>query len=163
MNISYVALPKSTITAYGGSGSIHPRAEAKRMITNYRNLHHAYLQSHPNIGFNTIYVNFELNALINALVSLRDNAHADSCRIYFAAHDASQPMPDGFDYKNKQTLIFIGTRTVDGCTEELINDTAGYKLGYDFGTLCPPQCDNCCINDSSIASEVFGTAYCPVR
>lgn len=121
--------------------------------------HHKYIKDGTNLGFNTVYVSLKLKEFIECLQRLYKNGDGSTiCRIYFGAHDGQEKI-NGIDVSNKMTLIFVGAKVVGDCIVEQIDNTT--MPGYDFGTLCPPQCAVCCEDDNSLASEIYPGQLCP--
>jgi hypothetical protein len=133
------------------------RATALSLIQRYKNILHSALQSKIGL-YNTAYVWFSL-ADLKAFVDEMDEHQADGIRVYFGALNN----PDNATLHNKQTVVFVCTKQVPDtdCHEEMIDDvTTTVEDGYDFGSLCPPECNHCSCEQESIAQEVFGDTPC---
>jgi hypothetical protein len=147
------------------NGSTIPKVLIRQYVNNYKNLQHDHLQQHTQIGFDTVYVQFNITTLIDYLSAMKNNPDqtkkADGCRIYLGAHDQDATGVDLKSYNNKTTLIFVATQEqTDGSIKELLSNAGlGGMLGFDFGTLCPPSC-SCPEDPESIVNLVYGTTPC---
>ena len=167
MEYAFISLPSEigSETEQNSDGSTLPKVLIRQYVNNYKNLHHNHLQQHPQIGFDTVYVQFDITSLIDYLTAMKNNPDqtkkADGCRIYLGAHDQFATGVDSQPYNNKTTLIFVATqKQSDGTVKEMLsNNGLGGMLGFDFGTLCPPSC-SCPEDDESIVNLVYGTTPC---
>jgi hypothetical protein len=150
------ALTGATETEEKRSGARINRATALSLVQHYKNTQHSILKT---AGLdNTVYAWFSIAALKTFLEDLI-TCQASGVRVYFGAINAP-----GTPKHDKQTVVFVCTSQTENpaCHVELIdNDSDTVEDGYDFGSLCPPECNHCACAESSIARDVFGDAPCP--
>ena len=133
------------------------RATVLSLVQRYKSIHHTLLSTKGGL-YNTVYVWFSIEDLTVFLQDLI-SCNASGVRVYFGAINN----PDNPAYHNKQTVAFVCTQQVDGtdCHVELIDDDDNTVMeAYNFGSLCPPECNHCSCEEISISKEAFYDTPC---
>lgn len=144
----------------GGSianGARINRATALDLINRYMSNQHIALQNQTS-RYDSVYVYFSLEQLKAFIEDMYAN-HADGLRVYFGAINN----PSDIRYHLKQTVVFVPTKKIEGtsCHEEFIdNSDVTVAVGYNFGSLCPPECNHCACEEMSLAKEAYGKSPC---
>jgi hypothetical protein len=110
------------------------RADAKRFVTRHMT------DNNPS-GTEMVYIDFPMADMTTLATN---HPGINGFRVYIGKNDA-----------DKQTLIVVATKT-SGTTCRKEDPEVSGLIGFDFGTLCPPDCNATC-DPNSIAKEVYGT------
>lgn len=133
------------------------KATVSALVNRYKTIQHTTLKN--KIGhYDSIYAWFSIEDLRIFLQDM-EAYPASGVRVYFGAINN----PDSPEYHNKLTVAFVCTQQIEGtdCHEELIDDIGDVLPdGYNFGSLCPPECNHCACEGSSIAKDIFLDTPC---
>ncbi|HTF06178.1 MAG TPA: hypothetical protein VK826_19240 [Bacteroidia bacterium] len=144
------------------SGARINRTAALALVSRYKAIQHDTIKN--KLGYyDSIYVWFSIDTLRTFLEEMDtlQGHEVSGVRVYFGTMNT--PQPEKASYHNKHTVVFVCTEQIEGtsCHVELIdNSEETPEEGYNFGSLCPPECNHCACDELSLAKEVFGETPC---